>query len=221
MEIALGGGLHKNKNLFEQVVSLENLLEAWQEFRAGKRSKSDVQTFEMFLEDNLLSLHQQLKNRIWKPSPYQAFYISDPKPRHIHKACVGDRVVYQSLFRVLYPIFDKDFIFDSYSCRIGKGTHAAVRRLQFFCRQLSNNYRLPIFALKCDIKKFFDSVDHEVLRKLAENKVTDSRVLNLVNLNHRSFSSSADKGLPLGNVTSQLFSPIFIRISLTSLPNTG
>ena len=154
----MGGGLHKSQSLFEQVVDLENLLLAWGEFRRGKRSKKDVQGFERNLEDNLFCLHQDLEQGIWQPAAYEGFYVTDPKLRHIHKACVRDRLVHQAVFRVLYPIFDRQFIFDSYSCRMEKGTHRAVKRLENFCRKLSYNYRRNIFVLKCDIRKFFGSM---------------------------------------------------------------
>jgi RNA-directed DNA polymerase len=205
-----GGGLHKSENLFEKIVSLENLLLSWQEFRRGKRSKRDVQEFEMFLEDNLLKLHRDLAKGQWRPAPYKPFYVTDPKLRRIHKACVRDRVVHQAVFRVLYPIFDKAFIFDSYSCRVGKGTHRAVRRLGTFCRSLSKNYRHSVFALKCDIRKFFDSVDQEILTKLIASKISDPQTLKLTGSILDSFSAASGKGLPLGNVTSQLFANIYM-----------
>lgn len=167
MEISLGGGRHsRDAKLWEQITSLENLLLGWKEFRTGKRKRKDVSKFEMSLEYNLLLLHRQLLIGNYRPSPYFSFYITDPKLRHIHKAAVRDRVVHQAVFRILNPIFDKDFIYDSYSSRSGKGTHRAVKRLQTFCRKLSRNYRRPAWILKCDIKKFFDSVDHQILMEL-------------------------------------------------------
>lgn len=215
--VSVGGGLHTSKKfkvesekLFEQIISLENLLAAWEEFRRGKRAKPDVADFEMSLEDNLILLHHELKEQIWRPSPYKPFYISDPKLRHIHKACVRDRVVHQAVFRILYPIFDRGFIFDSYSCRVGKGTHRAVKRLETFCRRLSKNYRQPVFSLKCDIKKFFDSIEHSILRRLIVKKIDDAKVIGLIDSIIGSFSASPGKGLPLGNVTSQLFANIYM-----------
>ena len=205
-----GGGLHKSKNLFEQIVSLENLLFAWQEFRRGKRKKPDVAEFEMNLEGNLLGLHQKLKDGSFKPLPYFSFYISDPKLRHIHKACVTDRVAYQAVFRVLYPIFDRGFIYDAYSSRTNKGTHRAVKRLEGFCRKLSKNYRRNIFILKCDILNFFNSINHQILKSLIAKKVNDRKVLNLLDLIIDSFSKDPGEGLPLGNVTSQLFANIYL-----------
>lgn len=185
-------------------------MSAWREFRKGKRNKPDVAEFEMNLEDNLLSLHEELISGIWQPSPYYSFYITDPKLRHINKAGVRDRVLHQAVFRVLNPIFDRCFIYDSYSSRTGKGTHRAVARLETFCRKASHNYRRQIFVLKCDIKKFFDSIDQQILKSLIALKVEDKKVLWLVGLIIGSFSKSPGKGLPLGNVTSQLFANIYL-----------
>jgi len=209
----VGGGFSgvvADHSLFEQIISLENLLAAWREFKRGKGSKPDVQEFELNLETNLFKLHDELKAGRWQPSPYFPFYVHDPKLRHIHKASVPDRVVHQALFRVLYPIFDKGFIFDSYSCRLGKGTHRAVKRLDTFLRQVSRNYTLPAFALKCDIKKFFEAVDHGVLIKLLSRIIKDSMVLWLCQQVVKSFAVQPGKGLPLGNVTSQLFANIYL-----------
>ncbi|MEK7616277.1 MAG: reverse transcriptase domain-containing protein [Patescibacteria group bacterium] len=185
---------------------MANLFLAWREFRRGKRQKPDVQAFEFDLEDNLFELHEQLVSKTYSHQPYESFFVTDPKLRHIHKATVRDRVLHQAVFHVLYPIFDHTFIYDSYSCRIGKGTHIAVNRLKEFCRKASCNNSRNIFALKCDIRKFFDSVDHEILIDLIKQSVVDPDVLWLIKLILDSFP----KGLPLGNVTSQLFANIYL-----------
>lgn len=179
---------------------------AWREFRKGKKNKPDVQSFEFNLEDNLFELHQELRSKIYLHSHYTAFNVSDPKLRRIHKAIVKDRVLHHAIFRILYPIFDKSFIFDSYSCRIEKGTHRAVLRLEKFSRKLSWNNNKNIFALKCDIKKFFNSVDQEILLELIKKKVQDNNAIWLIERIIKSFKS----GLPLGNVTSQLFANIYL-----------
>ncbi|MFH0852034.1 MAG: reverse transcriptase domain-containing protein [bacterium] len=196
--------------VFEQIISLENLFLAWREFKRGKGNKPDVQEFEFNLEDNLFKLHHELKAKAYCHSHYTAFSICDPKPRRIHKACVRDRVLHHAVFRVLYPIFDKSFIFDSYSCRLGKGTHRAVSRLEKFAGKLSQNNTKDLFALKCDIRKFFDSVDHEILLELVRQKVKEKNILWLIEAIIKSFEKSPNKGLPLGNVTSQLFANIYL-----------
>jgi len=168
----LGGGIHSQK-IFDEIISLENLFLAWREFSSGKMRKEDVLEFKLNLEDNLFQLHRQLKDKTYLHSHYTAFNVCDPKLRRIHKACVSDRVLHHAVFRVLYSIFDKSFIFDSYSCRIEKGTHRAVKRLEKFLRKLSRNNTKNIFALKCDVRKFFGSVDQEILLSLIKKTIQD------------------------------------------------
>lgn len=203
----MGGGFN---SLFHNIASVSNLLSAWKEFRKGKRKKKDVAEFEIHLEDNLFKLHEDLLNRNFKLNPYEAFSISDPKPRRIHKASVRDRVLNQAIFRVLYPIFNKAFIYDSYSSRKGKGTHLGVHRLFSATRKVSTNWNKSSYVLKCDIEKFFDSVVHEKLISLVKRKVSDMLVLELLEKIIRSFEKTKGRGIPLGNVTSQLFSNIYL-----------
>lgn len=208
-QIELAGGGIRCKvfhNIFEEIIALENLFLAWDEFKKGKTRKKDVQEFEYNLEENIFKLHHELKNQTYSYFNYTSFNICDPKPRKIHKACVRDRVLHHAVFRVLYPIFDKIFTFDSYSCRIKKGTHRAVNRLQKFARKVSENNTKTCYILKCDIKKFFDSIDHNILISLIEKKIKDKNTLWLVEKIIKSFP----KGLPLGNITSQLFANIYL-----------
>lgn len=161
--------------LFDEIISLDNLFPAWREFRRGKRGRQDVQEFERNLEDNIFALHEELVAGRYRHGSYHRFHIFDPKHRIIHKATVRDRLVHHAVYRVLYPLFDRSFIYDSYSCRIGKGTHAAVNRLECFARQVSRNYTSPCWALKFDIKKFFDSVDHGILMGILERRIASPR----------------------------------------------
>jgi len=186
------------------------LFTAWQEFCRGKRSKADVQVFRFDLENNIFRLNEELKNCTWEPSSYSGFYVRDPKLRHIHKAVVKDRIFNQALFRILYQIFDPVFIYDSYSCRVGKGTHRGVLRLESFIRKASKNYTRPTFALKCDVKKFFDSISHEILLGIIKNKICDGKTFDIISLIVKSFQTVEGKGLPLGNVTSQLFANVYL-----------
>ena len=186
------------------------MFSAWKEFKKGKTSKPDVQEFEFNLENNLFQIHKELKSKKYEHGKYTSFYVKDPKLRHIHKATVKDRIIHHAIFRVLYPISDKGFIYDSYSCRIGKGAHIAVNRLEDFIRKLSKNNRKTVYVLKCDVKKFFDSVDKTILLTIIKNKIGDEDAIWLVSKILDSFSKSPDKGLPLGNVTSQLFANIYL-----------
>lgn len=190
---------------------MENLLEAWREFLAGKRSRQDVQKFEFNLMSNIISLHNDLAVKKYQHSSYQAFNISDPKPRNIHKASVRDRLLHHALYRVLYPFFDKTFITDSYSCRIGKGTHKAINRFRVFAYKASQNHTKTVWVLKCDIKKFFASIDQTILISIIDDYIPDQNIRWLTSQIVSSFhSTSKGKGLPLGNLTSQLFVNIYM-----------
>lgn len=166
--------------------------------------------FEIESEDNVLKLHYQLLSDQYKHSPYSQFKISDPKPRIIHKACVRDRVLHQAIFRQISPLFEKSFIFDSYSSRLKKGTHKSVWRLEKFTKKIGLNYKNPVYAVKIDIKKFFDTIDHCILFKLLEEKIKCRKTLNLLKLIIESYETKPTKGIPLGNVTSQLFGNIYL-----------
>ena len=167
-------------NIFSEIISVGNLFSAWCEFRRGKRGRYDVQEFERHLEDNVFELNEDLLNGWYHHGSYHRFHIYDPKHRIIHKAAVRDRLVHHALFRILNPIFERSFIYDSYSCRVGKGTHAAVNRLEVFARKASENNTSPCFALKFDIKKFFDSVDHKILLEILKQKISCTKTNRLL-----------------------------------------
>ena len=159
----------------------------------------------MGLGTNIAELHKNLQNKSYVHSGYSAFNVSDPKPRNIHKATVRDRVVHHLLYKELYWYFHARFIYDSYSCRIGKGTHRALDRFRDFARAVSKNHHRPCYVLKCDIKKFFASIDHSTLERVLERHVVDSDIRWLIKQVVLSFHTTAPGvGLPLGNLTSQL-----------------
>jgi len=203
---SLGGGLN---SLFAHIISIPNLLSAWREFKKGKLKKRDVSQFELHLEDNIFQLHRDLASKKYRHNFYEEFYTYDPKRRHIHKASVRDRVVHQAVYRVLYPIFDTHFIYDSYSSRKDRGTHLGVERAYSACRKVSKNWNKKVYVLKCDVRKFFDSIDHSILRGLIDKKISNRDGMGLIDLLFQSFEKERGKGLPLGNVTSQLFANIY------------
>ena len=165
---------------FEEIISLENLLGAWEEFVVGKRGREDAQEFAFNLMENLIALHRRLANGSYRHGAYVAFAISDPKPRQIHKATVADRVLHRAIYRQLYPAFDRTFIADSFSCRVGKGTHAALARFRTFAGCVSRNHRRTAWVLKCDVRKFFASIDHDVLLKIVDGRIADKRIVRLI-----------------------------------------
>ncbi len=195
---------------YEDIISVENLLEAWKEFVKGKRDKRDVQEFSLHLMDNILSLHSDLKNKTYMHGGYQAFNICDPKPRNIHKAIVRDRLLHHAIYRILYPFFDKTFIADSYSCRINKGTHKAMDRFRSFTYKVGQNHTKTYWILKCDIKKFFASINHQILKEILSSYIPDKNILWLLDRVIDSFETRPGIGLPLGNLTSQLLVNIYM-----------
>ena len=160
---------------------------------------------------NVLELHHELSARTYKHGGYHHFKIVDPKPRDIYKARVRDRLVHHALYRILYTFFDRTFIFDSYSCRNGKGTHRAMNRFRTFAHKVSKNDTRTCWILKCDIRKFFASIDQRILLNILRRCLSDERIINLLQNIIESFSSTqVGKGLPLGNLTSQLLVNIYM-----------
>ena len=192
------------------VTSLSNLLAAWREFESGKRNKPDVQYFARNLFDNLLSLQQDVRLGQYQHGPYERFVVSDPKTRIIHKASVRDRVLHRAIYRLLYPFFDKTFISDSYSCRKDKGTHKALNRFIVLARKVGHNHNRTVWVLKADIRKFFASIDQDVLINNLKDYVSDDALMQLLRTVIRSFKTEKSRGLPLGNLTSQLFCNIYM-----------
>ena len=158
--------MKSSKRLYHQVYAFSNLLQAAESARRGKRQKPYVARFHFNLEEALLRLESELKNFIYTPGPYKEFYIFEPKLRLISAAPYRDRVVHHALIQVIEPLFERMFIADSYACRVGKGTHRAVDRFTQFCRQ--NKY-----VLKCDIHKYFPSIDHDILYGMLCRKIAD------------------------------------------------
>ncbi|MFH0831099.1 MAG: reverse transcriptase/maturase family protein [Parcubacteria group bacterium] len=199
-----------HNHTFEQIIATENLLLAWQEFVVGKRYKSDVARFGLRLFDNIELLHQQLAQGLYRHGGYYRFTICDPKLRTIHKASVRDRLLHHAIYRVLYPFFDRTFCSDVFSSRVGKGTHAALQRFARLVGCVSNNSTRTCWVLKCDIKKFFGSIDHQIFKNVVVARIDDVNLVDLISSVIDSFNNGTNKGLPLGNLTSQLFCNVYM-----------
>ena len=158
------------------------------------------------------ALHHDLVDKSYRHSAYEAFKINDPKPRGIHnKASVRDRLLHHAIHRMLYPLFDRVFIADSFSCRLGKGSHRAMDRFKAFASKVTRNDTRQAWVLKCDIRKFFASIDQAVLHGILAKYIPDKDTLSLLSGIVSSFSSiGKDVGLPLGNLTSQLLVNIYM-----------
>jgi RNA-directed DNA polymerase len=196
---------------YNSIISIKNLCQAWGEFVRGKKSKKDVADFSLNLSQNIFNLHEDLEYKTYQHGVYEAFSINDPKPRSIHKATVRDRLLHHAIYKILYPYFDKKFVHDSYSCRYGKGTHRALNRFKQFIRQVSENNNRSCWVLKCDVRKFFTSIDQMTLMEIVKRHISDEDTIWLVQRVVESFkSTSLNKGLPLGNLTSQLLVNVYM-----------
>lgn len=196
---------------YNDIIKIENILTTWERFLRGKRHKKDVIIFQSRLAENLADLHRSLVDRSYEHGGYKAFNISDPKPRNIHKATVRDRVLHHLIYKELYSYFDARFIYDSYSCRKNKGTHKALDRFKEFAGKVSKNNTRTCHILKCDIRKFFASVDQEILIAILKRHIADEELIRLLETVISSFNSTRPGvGLPLGNITSQLLVNVYM-----------
>jgi len=208
--------------MFDRIYSWDNLLLAYGRASKGKRSQPNVAAFEHRLEDNLLRLQQELRDKSYRPGPYTSFYIHDPKRRLISAAPFRDRVVHHTLCNVIEPPFERSFIADSYANRVGKGTHRALDRCQQFARRYC-------YVLQCDVRQFFPSIDHAILRDILARKIPDPDVMWLVDRILESgvgvlseeyemvwfpgddlFATFRPRGLPIGNLTSQFWANCYL-----------
>ena len=211
--------MKRHKGLWEKVVAIENVAEAARETMRGKRGKSAGARFFCDWEREVVRLERELREGSYRPGPYHYFRITDPKERTVAAAPFRDRVVHHALVRVIEPLFEPRFIEDSYACRKGKGTHAGVRRALEFAK------RFP-WAMKCDIRRYFPSIDHRILMERVTGVIGDRAVLGLLDLILRSHVERVETrwpedgglfdamecpiGLPVGNLTSQFLANVYL-----------
>lgn len=206
--------------LYAQIDAFENLWLAAKKARKGKRFQENVSRFDFQLERGILDLSEELRDKTYMPGAYKSFFINDPKRRMISAAPYRDRVVHHALMNVCAPIFERTFIFDTYANRKGKGTHAAIERFQQYA------IKYP-YVLKCDIRKFFPSIDHELLKREIRWKIAckDTLWLSDLIIDNSNRQEAHDiyfpgdniftpferrKGLPIGNLTSQWWGNLYL-----------
>ncbi|MBD3330619.1 hypothetical protein GF354_03770 [Candidatus Peregrinibacteria bacterium] len=185
---------------------LKNIYRSFFEYRKGKNPGIDLDTFQYNLEHELFNLWKDLNKNTYKHGKYRKFTVCDNKKREISVASVRDRVVHRLVYDYLTEIFDKTFIYDAWSCRKNKGLVAAIERTQLFTKKYADG-----FIWRADIKKFFDSVDHNVLVKILKFRITDKKTISLLMEIITSYSTKEGKGMPIGNLTSQIFSNIYLK----------
>lgn len=194
------------KNIYPAIYSFESLYEAYLRARKGKRYRSEVLRFAGHLEGNLIQLQNELIWKMYKTGRYREFYIYEPKLRLVAALPFRDRVIQHALVAAIEPIWESRFIFDSYACRVGKGTHAGADRAQYFLRREQQRSG-RIYILKGDINKYFASIDHTILKQLLRRRIACPDTLGLLD---EIIDSTPNPGIPIGNLTSQLFANIYL-----------
>lgn len=191
--------------LFEKITTFENLYAAARKAFHGKRANSTVARFYFNLENEIIQLREELLDKSYQPRPYGTFEIREPKVRQICSSHFRDRVVHHAICNILDPIVDRQLIFDTYACRTGKGNHAAIKRVRYFVTKAN-------YFLKCDIRKYFPSIDHAILKQQLRNIIKDQRLLALLGtiIDHQVPGNPFGKGLPIGNLTSQYFANLYL-----------
>lgn len=206
--------------LWPQIIAFDNLWQAARQAQRGKRFRDNVLAFNHNLEQNLLQLQSELASKSYQPGAYRTFEIVDPKPRLISAAPYRDRVVHHALCNIIVPLMERSFIDDSYANRVGYGTHRALKRAVRFAR--SSRY-----ALQCDIRKYFPSIDHTILKTLIRKRIKCRDTLWLIetiidNSNPQetvihyfpgdTLLTPLERriGLPIGNLTSQFFANVYL-----------
>ena len=212
--------MKRHRDLWTQIISFENLIQAARQAQQGKRFRRTVLAFNHHLEDELHQIQDELVQKTYCPGEYRAFRIFDPKPRLISAAPYRDRVVHHALCNVIVPLLDRTFISDTYANREGYGTHRALKRFTHFDR--SSQY-----VLLCDIRKYFPSIDHQILKTILRRKIRCPDTLWLIDTiidgsNEQDpaieYFPEDDlltplerrKGLPIGNLTSQFFANLYL-----------
>jgi len=211
---------------FDEMACFESLYESYLNARKGRRTRADVGAYSYNLEENLVRAERELQEEVYEVHTYHRFFVTEPKKRLVMSLPFEDRVVQWAIYRKLMPFYDKIFIEDSYACRIGKGSHKASNKLQYWLRQV---HRKPgkWYYLKLDISKYFYRVDHQILLEILSRRITDQKLLRLLDriINGKEpFGLPPgtkpdeipreewlhDKGMPIGNLTSQLFANIYL-----------
>lgn len=218
------------KNFYPQIHDLFNLWQAFIKASKGRRSHPSIAAFEYDLEPELIQLRDELRDESYQPGGYRSFTVHEPKRRKISAAPFRDRVVHHALMNVIGPMLERKFIHDSYANQIGKGTHKALDRCTYLMRRYA-------YVLPCDVKQFFPSIDHEILKSVLSKTIQDASAMKLVEkiaasgegiLNDEYdmtyftgddpstgsgqglFAANRPRGLPIGNLTSQFWANCYL-----------
>lgn len=199
--IRIAKAMKRIGNLYSKIWELDNLYLAYSKAKQGKSKTYGVIQFEKNLSENILLIQQELTSETYKTSEYSIFTILDPKERVIYRLPFRDRVVQHAIMNVLERIWTSLFISQTYSCIKGKGIHAALRHVKDGLRDKNGT----IFCLKMDIRKFYPSIDHQVMKDIIRKKLKDKKLLNLID----GIIDSSD-GVPIGNYLSQFLANLYL-----------
>jgi len=219
--VAKTSNMKTYNNLYSEIASFQNLFLAYNKARKGKTTRKYVIDFEKDLLNNLQQLRAELLDYSYRPKPLKTYIIRDPKTRRISKSHFRDRIVHHAICNIIEPIFDKSFIYDSYANRKGKGALKALQRLDQFKRKVSrngkingwfNNNQIKGYCLKADIKHYFEEVNHNILLNAVKKKIKCNKTIGLIKkiLTNYARGGIHEKGMPLGNLTSQFFANIYL-----------
>jgi hypothetical protein len=195
--------MKRRSNLFDGACSYQNIREAFLKTLRGKRSALEAMLFCRDIDANLERVRQRMLAGAVVWSPYRSFTITDPKTRVISAAPFEDRIIHHALMNVLEPVFERQFIYHTYACRNGRGTHGAVRYAFSRCKAQ------PYF-LKLDVRKYFDSINHVVLKGQLARIIKDERILLALFGVIDSYHTADGVGVPIGNLTSQFFANLYL-----------
>lgn len=190
-------------NLFDKICAVDNLLEAYHKAMRGKQQLPYVSEYSEKLFDNILRLRQQLLSGDAEIGRYRYFCIYDPKLRKICASAFEERIIHQAIINICHPYFEKNLIYDTYATRLGKGLYKAIDRARTAMRHYG-------YVAKLDIKTYFDSISHDVLKMKLRRTFKDGRLLDLFDSIIDSYTNAFGRGIPIGNLTSQYFANFYL-----------
>lgn len=199
--------MKRKGNLFDQIVDYNNLYDAFKKSKREKMHRTEIQRYYLDIGENIYNLRKSMIMETYRPGKYRVHHVFVPKFREIKALPFNDRVLQHAVNNIIEPIFEKSFIEHSYACRRGKGTHIASYHLQrwLYINHIQGN---KLYTLKCDVRKYFDSIDIEILYNIIHKKIKDKKLLRLISvILHRGV---IQKGIPIGNLTSQLFANVYL-----------
>lgn len=191
-------------NLYDRIVSYDNLVAAFENASRHRKKRGDVVEFVSNFEANILQLQTELQSLTYKTSEYTNFVIYEPKPRLIYKLPFRDRIAQWAIMLIIEPIWLSNFTADTYSCIKGRGIHPLLHKLREHLRKDPEGTK---YCLKLDIRKFYPSVDHEILKRVIRRKIKDPKLLQLLD---GIIDSTEGKGVPIGNYLSQFFANLYL-----------